>query len=184
MSDKCFKENLRVDRRTFNYILGIVGPMMERGKIPMIGTVDVGKRLAIALTVNKTPTLLCPAKIILILKIFQVLATNCEYNEIGHMYGQGKTTIHDCFKSFIKVAKVHLVNKHIKMPSLIEFERISEEFEQRWQYPMAIGCIDGSHFPVQVPKSQALDYYNYKGWLSVLVLAICDANYKVILLFN
>ena len=44
---------------------------------------------------------------------------------------------------------------------------------------MAVGCIDGSQFPVQPYKEQAQDYYNYKGWYSMLALAICDANYKV-----
>ena len=107
------------------------------------------------------------------------MSTNCEYKEVAKIYGIGKSTVHDCFKLFINSAIKNLVNKHIILPTTSEFELISSEFEQRWQYPMAIGCIDGSHFPIQVPKDQAQDYYNYKGWHSVIALAICDANYKV-----
>ena len=95
------------------------------------------------------------------------------------MYGIGKSSVHTIFKKFVESASKRLVRLHIKMPTAEEFKKIAEEFEQRWQYPMAIGCIDGSHFSIEPPKCQAQDYFNYKGWHSIIALAICDANYKV-----
>ena len=46
-------------------------------------------------------------------------------------------------------------------------------------FPNAVGCIDGTHIPILAPKHLATDYYNYKGWHSMLSLAICDSNCRV-----
>ncbi|KAH7948827.1 hypothetical protein HPB49_002691 [Dermacentor silvarum] len=43
--------------------------------------------------------------------------------------------------------------------------------------PQAFGALDNCHFPVSPPKENAIDYYNYKGWYSVLLLALVDHNY-------
>ena len=51
-TDKIFKDNFRVDRKTFHYILGIVGPDMETNDTRMRKCVEVGKKLAISLTVR------------------------------------------------------------------------------------------------------------------------------------
>ncbi len=107
------------------------------------------------------------------------MGTNAEYKEIGIMFGVGKTSVHDAFKMFLDAAFVELVPQHIKLPTEAEYEEIATDFEQRWQFPMAIGAIDGCHFSITVPSEQAVDYFNYKSFRSILSIAICDANYRV-----
>ncbi|CAG2103195.1 unnamed protein product [Medioppia subpectinata] len=65
------------------------------------------------------------------------------------------------------------------LPTHDQFKQISHEFEHRFDYPMAVGCIDAIHFPIQTPKEQAHYFCNYKGWYSVVALAVSDANSKV-----
>ncbi|CAG7830718.1 unnamed protein product [Allacma fusca] len=48
------------------------------------------------------------------------------------------------------------------------------------QFPMAFGSIDGSHIPFNPPSRLASDFYNYKGWKSVMLLAIVDARGRAI----
>ncbi|XP_077485398.1 uncharacterized protein LOC144095595 [Amblyomma americanum] len=45
-------------------------------------------------------------------------------------------------------------------------------------FPQAVGALEGCHFPVSPPKDKATDYYNYKGWHSVILLALVDHKYK------
>ena len=39
------------------------------------------------------------------------------------------------------------------------------------------GAIDGSHIPVRPPAMNHTDYYNRKGFYSVILQGVVDANY-------
>ncbi|XP_039968766.1 putative nuclease HARBI1 [Bactrocera tryoni] len=45
-------------------------------------------------------------------------------------------------------------------------------------FPQCFGAVDGCHIEVQPKKDEAVDYYNYKGWYSVILLASCDHRSK------
>ena len=44
--------------------------------------------------------------------------------------------------------------------------------------PHVIGCLDGGkHIRVECPKLSGTLYYNYKGFSSIVLTALCDPNY-------
>lgn len=57
---------------------------------------------------------------------------------------------------------------------------IAENFKQRANFPHVIGAIDGKHIRVNKPSHTGSLYFNYKHYFSVLLLGICDANYKFV----
>ena len=43
--------------------------------------------------------------------------------------------------------------------------------------PNVIGAIHGKHIRIECPKLSDTQYYNYKSFYSIVLLAIFDANY-------
>ena len=47
-------------------------------------------------------------------------------------------------------------------------------FETTKGFPQAVGAIDGTHIPIIRPEQSPADYYNRKGYYSILMQAVID----------
>ena len=59
-----------------------------------------------------------------------------------------------------------------------EWLAIANRFNTRWQFPHVLGCLDGKHVRISRPRRSGSLYYNYKGYFSIVLLAICNAEYE------
>lgn len=56
--------------------------------------------------------------------------------------------------------------------------QVANEFETRWQFPLCLGALDGKHIAFKPKKQSANLFYNYKGFTSIVLLALADAYCK------
>lgn len=61
-----------------------------------------------------------------------------------------------------------------------EWLQVAEGYEKIWQFSHCIGAIDGKHIVIQAPPASGSEFYNYKGFFSIVLMAVVDANYKII----
>lgn len=149
-------ENYRVSRNTFLYLCNELRPTIQRQNTRMRQAIKVEHRVAI--------TLWC-------------LATCAEYRSIGHLFGVARSTVcvivHNTCSAIVDV----LLSRYIQFPIGAHLGNVIEGFKRKCAVPQCAGAIDGSHIPVKPPACNHTDYYNRKGWYSVVLQAVVDHNY-------
>ncbi|CAI2189737.1 15188_t:CDS:2, partial [Funneliformis geosporum] len=65
----------------------------------------------------------------------------------------------------------------------IEFSNIAKKFKRKAGISYAVGAIDGSHIPIKAPKEFPMDYYNRKGFYSIVLQAVIDSSENFIDIF-
>ncbi len=104
------------------------------------------------------------------------LATNAEYRSVAHLFGVGISTACDCVKDFCSSVETILLPEVIQMPNAEKLKELSLYFEQRWGVTPMCGAIDGSHIPILAPQEYHTEYFNRKGWYSIVLQAVVDGK--------
>ena len=148
-------ENFRVSHETFNYLCDQLQPSIARKTTRLRRPVSVQQRVAITLW---------------------ILATSCEYRTVAHLFGLARCTIccivKDTCKSIVKV----LLPKYISFPTGNRLNETVRGFKAKWGIPECVGSIDGSHIPIRPPAMNHTDYYNRKGFYSMILQGVVDHN--------
>jgi len=62
-----------------------------------------------------------------------------------------------------------------------DWKKVSKTFEERWNFPHALGAIDGKHVVMQCPARGGSDYFNYQKAHSIVLFGICNGSYEFIM---
>ena len=61
-----------------------------------------------------------------------------------------------------------------------KWKAVAAEFSSRWNFHYTLWAIDRKHVAIRCPKNGGLLYFNYKGFHSIILFALVNANYKFV----
>ena len=102
------------------------------------------------------------------------LATNNEYRTLSELFGVRRSTVGEIMLETYKVIANRLLPKYVQVPNNGILRGIVDGFGLRWGFPQTVGGIDGTHLPFIKPVHSAADYYNKKGYYSVLMQGLVN----------
>ena len=156
-----FRDMFRMDIVDFEYILGQISDLISPKEI--IGGTDpilADERLALTL---------------------RFLATGESFQSLSYQFRISLNAVSYIVKGCCKAIVDRMTQEFLKTPSSnTEWLEISKKFEEKWNYPHALGAIDGKHVRIQKPKNAGSFYYNYKHTHSIILMAIAGPNYECI----
>ena len=59
-----------------------------------------------------------------------------------------------------------------------QWQDVDKKFGSRWNFHHCCGAIDGKHIQIRKSNKTGSEYFNYKGYFSIILLAIVDADYR------
>ena len=59
-----------------------------------------------------------------------------------------------------------------------EWMTIANEFKEVWNLPQCLGALGGKHISIRKPACSGSKFFNYKHFFSIILLAVCDAQYR------
>ena len=106
------------------------------------------------------------------------LATTTDYRTIGHYFGVSRTAVCFIVKDVCSAIVEVLLPRYMKVPTGDSLKEVIHGFEHKWGFPQCAGAVDGTHIPIVSPRDFPADYFNRKGWYSIIMQGMVDHLYR------
>ena len=153
-----FRAMLRMTSETYQVLIEKVRPYIEKRDTFYRKCISVEERVSITL---------------------KYLATGESGVSLSQQFRVGRSTVSCILRTTLAAIVKGMSQDYLSTPNTEEeWLKIAEIFCQRWQFPNCLGALDGKHVRLCAPPKSGSYYYNYKGFFSLIMLAIVDANYE------
>lgn len=153
-----YRYYLRVDHDLFTEILQRITPHIEKQNTNWKKALEPGLRLAITL---------------------RFLATGEAYKSLAMNFRVGPNSISKLVPETCEAIIQEYLQETIVCPTTpAAWKRVAEDFAGFWDFHHVIGALDGKHIAIQPPPNSGSYYFNYKGYHSIVLLALVDAQCK------
>ncbi|XP_067941056.1 uncharacterized protein [Watersipora subatra] len=144
----------------FDHLLSLIKPQISKADTVMRLAIEPELKLAVTL---------------------HHLAEGASHTSIAAHYRLGRLTTSQIIYDTVKALWNVLRPIYLKAPSSVEeWKMIAHGFD-KWNFPHCIGSLDGKHITLQKPKNAGSTFFNYKQRESIILMAICDADYKFVI---
>ena len=98
--------------------------------------------------------------------------------DLHYAYRLGISTISNCVRDVCWSIWEVLHEEVFPMCDEPEWQNIAIRFMENANFPNCLGAIDGKHIRIIKPTASGSLYYNYKNFYSMVLLAVCGAQYN------
>ena len=157
---RAFKNFMRMPPAMFDEIVQRLTPALTKETTNCRAPLDPGLKIALTL---------------------RHLASGSKYREMQYGWRVPHNTISIVVREVCE-AIIHEYRDEMIAPpqTAAEWREITDDWLNRWNFPHVVGAIDGKHIACKAPANTGSEYFNYKGYFSVLLLAVVSSDYKFI----
>ena len=153
-----FTNYMRMTPEFFEMIKTRLEPHLTREATNYRAPISVGEKLALTL---------------------RYLATGESYTSLSCQFRVGRSTISKFLPQVCRAIQDEFNREYFTCPTTPdEWKELEREFRIRWNVPHAVGALDGKYVALKKPRNTGALYHNYKGFFSIVMLALVDGQYK------
>ena len=108
------------------------------------------------------------------------LVTGDSYLTLAGRFRLGISMVAEIVKETCDHIWEELQSTYMKPPTVQDLRTIQLRFNSLWQFPNCLDAIDGKHVNLKAPPKSSTLFHNYKGFFSIVLMALVDADYKFI----
>ncbi|RVE72158.1 hypothetical protein OJAV_G00058770 [Oryzias javanicus] len=150
--EDAWKAQFRVSRSTFDYLVKLIGPAIQRRRTNYRAPIEPRRRLAITLW---------------------WFARSGEYRSIADTFGVGIATVCIIVRQVTSAIVDLLYRRFVSLPTGPQLDETIRAFADRC-YPQCAGSIGSTHIPIAPPRDNPDHYANGGGWHSVILQGVVD----------
>lgn len=114
--------------------------------------------------------------------IYRYLASGDSFTSLAYSYHMGISTISGIIQETCTAIYRTLKDKYMKKKTTEDWIDVAKDFTEKWNFPNCIGALDGKHVRITAPQHSGSSYFNYKGFFSMVLMALVDAKYRFIMI--
>ncbi|XP_072280749.1 uncharacterized protein [Pyxicephalus adspersus] len=154
-----FHNYARMTVASFDELLRLLSPFLRRQRTNMRMPVSPAERLLLTL---------------------RFLATGESFDSLHYQYRLGKSTIHGIVHDTCR--RIWEVLQPTYMPQLSEqvWKEAAQGFFKKPKFPNCVGAVGGKQVKIRLPPGSRLQNYNYRKFISTILMAVVDADYRFI----
>ncbi|XP_068211947.1 uncharacterized protein [Palaemon carinicauda] len=151
-----YKNSVCMSPEDFHYLLEMTSPKIRKRDTQLRKAITPSERLAVTL---------------------RFLVSGDSYHSLMYLFRIPVPTISIIVPEVCEALYTSLQD-FLKVPnSNEEWNKVADEFQEKWDFPNCKGAIDGKYIVFKQPQNSRSLYFNYKGTNSIVLMAL-DANYK------
>ena len=112
--------------------------------------------------------------------ILRYLASGNSQQSMAFNFRLGRTTACNIIQETWEAMWIALSQDFLIAPqSEQNSKETSAKFYEEWDFPNCLVALDGKHVAIECPGFSGSAYYNYKGFFSIVLMAICNRVHTV-----